>query len=197
MGSSESSLSLSSCREDSVRTGLVADMGEAGADGEVEEEVEGDAASWAGPSAPLVEVELLLLSMVLGEEEATSHPGAPLEGFPRESSLDSLLTSSPSLLLPSPHRSLSCVGEEVVDEGGWCFLAFLLVSLKLARGGRSLTPLRVEPSMAFCNCYKSERGLNIHRSKKKKPQTYHEAEQQHKIIKVNIHRDELWGRLVE
>lgn len=168
MGSSDSSLSLSSCREDSVRTGLVADMGEVGGDGEVEEEVEGDAASWAGPSAPLAEVELLLLllSVVLREEGATSHPGAPLEGFPRESSLDSLLTSSPSLLLPSPHSSLSRVGEEVVDEGGWCFLAFLLVSLKLARGGRSLTPLRVEPSMAFCNCYKSERGLNIHRSKK-------------------------------
>lgn len=155
MGSSESSLSLSSCREDSVRTGLVGDKGEAEGEGEVGEEVEGDAASSEAPSAPFVVGEpLLVLPMLLGEEESVSHPGAPREddAFSWESSLDSFLTSSPSILLPSPHRSLSRVGEEGVDEGGWCFLAFLLASLKLARGGRSLTPLRVEPSIAFCNC---------------------------------------------
>lgn len=153
MGSSDSSLTLSSCREDSVRAGLVGDTGEAGGGGEVGEEVEGDAGSCESPSAPLVWTELL------GEEGAVSHTGAPLEddAFPLESSLDSFLPSSPSLLLPSPHRSLSRVGEEGVDEGGWCFLVFLLASLKLARGGRSLTPLRVEPSIAFCNCSR-ERG---------------------------------------
>lgn len=98
---------------------------------------------------------------LVGEEGALSPPGAPLEddAFPRESSLDSFLTSSPSILLPSPHMSLSRVGEEGVDEEDWCFLVFLLASLKLARGGRSLTPLRVEPSIAFCNCWKREKGL--------------------------------------
>lgn len=45
MGSSDSSLSLSSCREDSVRTGLVGDTGEVGGEAEVGEEVEGDAGS--------------------------------------------------------------------------------------------------------------------------------------------------------
>ena len=96
-----------------------------------------------------------MLPMLLGEEGAVSDSETPLKDgtFPRESSLDSFLTSSPSLLLPSPHRSLSRVGEEAVDEEGWCFFAFRLASLKLARGGRSLTPLRVEPSIAFCNCY--------------------------------------------
>lgn len=138
-----------------MRTGLVGDTGEAGGKGEVEEEVEGDAGSCEGPSAPLVvAVPPLVLPSLLGEEESVSHPGAPREddAFPLESSLDSFSSSSPSLLLPSPHRSLSLVGEEGVDEGGWCFLVFLLASLKLARGGRSLTPLRVEPSIAFCNC---------------------------------------------
>lgn len=153
MGSSDSSLSPSSCREDSVRTGLVGDTGEAGGEGEVGEEVEGDAGSCEAPSAPGAVAELPR-TLPGEEEEAVSHPGAPLEddAFSWESSLDSFLTSSPSLLLPSPHRSLSRVGEEGVDVGGWCFLAFLLASLKLARGGRSLTPLRVEPSMAFCSC---------------------------------------------
>lgn len=155
MGSSDSSLSLSSCRDDSVRTGLVGDTGETGGEGEVGEEVEGDAASCEAASASFEVAELLLvLPALLGEKESVSHPEAPREdeAFPRESSLDSFLTSSPSLLLPSPQRSLSRVGEEGVDEGGWCFLVFLLASLKLARGGRSLTPLRVEPSIAFCNC---------------------------------------------
>lgn len=121
MGSSDSSLSLSSCREDSVRTGLVGDTGEAGGEGEVGEEVEGDAGCCVAPSAPLVVAELLLgLPALMAEEESVSHPGAPLEddAFPRESSLDSFITSSPSLLLPSPHRSLSRVGEEGVDDGG-------------------------------------------------------------------------------
>lgn len=45
MGSSDSSLSLSSCREDSVRTGLVGVTGETGGEDEVEKEVEGDSAS--------------------------------------------------------------------------------------------------------------------------------------------------------
>lgn len=156
MGSSESSLSLSSCREDSVRTGLVGDTREAGGETEVGEEVEGDdAVSCVAASAPPLVAELpLVLPVLLGEEGAVSHPGAALEDddFPRASSWDSFLTSSPSLLLPSPHRSLSRVGEEGVDEGGWCFLVFLLASLKLAKGGRSLTPLRVEPSIAFCSC---------------------------------------------
>ncbi|MEQ2194704.1 hypothetical protein XENOCAPTIV_001820, partial [Xenoophorus captivus] len=140
--------------EDSVRTGLVCDTGETGGE-EEKEEVEGDAASWDAPSAPLTLAELpLVLPVLLGDEGTVSDPGAPRRDgvFPRESSLDSLLSISLSLLLPSPHRSLSRVGEEAVEEGGWCFLVFLLASLKLARGGRSLTPLRVEPSMAFCNC---------------------------------------------
>lgn len=163
MGSSDSSLSLSSCREDSVRTGLVGDAGEAGGEGEVLEEVEGDSSSWAAASSTSLAVvePPRLLPKLAGEEAALSHPAAPLEdnAFPRESSLDSFLASSPSCLLPSPHKSLSRVGEEGVDEGGgWCFLAFLLASLKLARGGRSLTPLRVEPSIAFCNCWRRERG---------------------------------------
>lgn len=156
MGSSDSSLSRSSsCREDSVWTGLVGDTGEAGGEGEVGDEVEGDVGSCVAPSAPPVGAELLLvLPTPPGDEGSVSQPGASLEddAFSWESSLDSFLTGSPSILLPSPHRSLSRVGEDGVDEGGWCFLAFLLASLKLARGGRSLTPLRVEPSIAFCNC---------------------------------------------
>lgn len=160
MGSSDSSLSLSSCREDSVRTGLVGDTGEAGGEGEVAEEVEGDSSSWGVSSTSLVVVvePPRLLPKLVGEEAAVSQPAAPLEddAFPRESSLDSFLTNSPSCLLPSPHKSLSRVGEDGVDEGGWCFLAFLLASLKLARGGRSLTPLRVEPSIAFCSCWRGE-----------------------------------------
>lgn len=152
MGSSDSSLSLSSSRDDSVRTGLVGDAGVTGGEGETGEEVEGEAASSEAPPAP--SGSLLAVATLLGEPGSVSHPGAPREdeAFPRESSLDSILTSSPSLRLPSPQRSLSLVGEEGVDEGGWCFLAFRLASLKLARGGRSRTPLRVEPSIAFCNC---------------------------------------------
>lgn len=121
MGSSDSSLSLCSCKEDSVRTGLVGDTGEAGGEGEVGEEVEGDAGSCEAASAPLVVAEPPLVPPTLpGEDGALSHPEAPLEddAFPRESSLDSFLASSPSLLLPSPHMSLSRVGEEGADEGG-------------------------------------------------------------------------------
>lgn len=141
-----------------MRTGVGGDMEEVGAEGEVgEEEVEGDADSCGGASAPLVvgvEGVVVVVLSLLGKEGAESHPGAPLgdAAFPRESSLDSFLTSSPSRLLPSPQSSLSRVGEDGVDGGGWCFLVFRLASLKLARGGRSLTPLRVEPSMAFCSC---------------------------------------------
>lgn len=156
MGSSDSSLSLSSCREDSVRTGLVGDTREAGGETEVGEEVEGHVVSCVAASAPPLVAELpLVLPVLLGEEGAVSHPGAALEddNFPRASSWD-----SPSILLPSPHRSLSRVGEEGVDEGCWCFLVFLLASLKLARGGRSLTPLRVEPSIAFCSCWIRRKG---------------------------------------
>lgn len=135
--------------------------GEMGGEGEIGEEVEGDTTSCEAPSAGFVGAELLLvLPVLLGEKESVPHPGAPLEveAFPRESSLGSFLACSPSLLLPSPHRSLSRVGEEGVDEGGWCFLVFLLASLKLARGGRSRTPLRVEPSIAFCNCWRKQKG---------------------------------------
>lgn len=131
MGSSDSSLSLSSCRDASVRTGLPGGVGDAGA--EVGEDVEGDTGAGGERSPP----------DVVSEGE-----GDPISCEP---SLDSFLTGSLPLLLPSPQRSLSHVGEEGVDGGGWCFLAFLLASLKLASGGRSLTPLRVEPSMAFCN----------------------------------------------
>ena len=89
-----------------------------------------------------------------------SPPSAPEEegegvvtvaGVVPKSSLGSLL------LLPSPHSSLSPVGEEGPEVGGWCFLALRLLSLKLASGGRSLTPLRVEPSMAFCNFHKKKK----------------------------------------
>lgn len=133
-----------------MSTGLVGDTEKAGGEAEVGEEVEGYADSCVTPSLPPAVEQLVLL----GEDGAESLPGAPLEdgAFPRESSLDSFLTTSPSLLLPSPHRSLSRVGEEGVEEGGWCFFVFLLASLKLARGGRSLTPLRVEPSIAFWSC---------------------------------------------
>lgn len=138
-----------------MSTGLVGDTGEAGGEGEVGVEVEGVAGSSEAASAPLDVAEPPF--KLLGEEEeegAVLPSGAPLEdsAVPRESSLDSILASSPSLRLPSPHKSLSRVGEEGVEEGCWCFLDFLLASLKLASGGRSLTPLRVEPSMAFCNC---------------------------------------------
>lgn len=150
MGSSESSLSLCSCSEERVNTGQVGETGEEGGEGDEGEEGEEVEGSCETPSSPLV---------LPGEEEgAPSPPGTPLkeDAFPLKSSLDSLLTSSPSSLrLPSPpHRSLSRVGEEGVDGGSWCFLDFLLVSLKLARGGRSLTPLRVEPSIAFCSCWR-------------------------------------------
>lgn len=104
-----------------MRTGLAGESGEAGGDGEVGDEVEGDSASGEAASAPIEVAELLLVSPVLlGEKESMSHPGAPREkdAFPRESSLDSFLTISPSLLLPSPQRSVSRVGEEGVDEGG-------------------------------------------------------------------------------
>lgn len=75
MGSSDSSLSLSSCREDSVRTGLVGDTGETGGEDEVEKEVEGDSASWESPSASFVKA--ALLPVLLAEKESMSPPGAP------------------------------------------------------------------------------------------------------------------------
>lgn len=62
-----------------------------------------------------------------------------------------LLTDSSlvSRITPSLHNSLSRVGEDGL-EGEWeGLLALRLASLKLARGGRSRTPLRVEPSIAF------------------------------------------------
>lgn len=126
------------------------------------EEVEGVGVvgSCGGHSAPLVVLLLppmlwLVLLALLGEEGAESDSGAPLEEEEEEVAfpLDSSFTTSPSLLLPSPHSSLSRVGEEGVEGGCWCFLALRLASLKLASGGRSLTPLRVEPSMAFCSCW--------------------------------------------
>lgn len=102
-------------------------------------------------------------------------PAPPLKYgvFPLESSLDCLLIRSPSLLLPSPHRSLSRVGEEAVDEEGWCFLAFRLASLKLARGGRSLTPLRVEPSMAFCSCLGERKKLKCQQERTEMARSEH------------------------
>lgn len=75
MGSSDSSLSLSSCREDSVRTGLVGDTGKTGGEDEVEKEVEGDSASWESPSASFVKA--ALLPVRLAEKESMSPPGAP------------------------------------------------------------------------------------------------------------------------
>lgn len=135
-----------------MRTGLVGVAGETGGEDEVEKEVEGDSASRESPSASFVKA--ALLPGPLAERESMSPPGAPgqEEALLWASSLDSLLPRSPSFRLPSPQRSLSRVGEEGVDDGGWCFLAFLLASLKLARGGRRRTPLRVEPSMAFWSC---------------------------------------------
>lgn len=62
--------------------------------------------------------------------------------LPTDSSLVSCIT-------PSLHNSLSRVGEDGM-EGEWeGFLVLRLACLKLARGGRSRTPLRVEPSIAF------------------------------------------------
>ena len=84
-----------------------------------------------------------------------------LAGVAPKSSLGSLL------LLPSPHSSLSPVGEEGPEDGGWCFLALRLLSLKLASGGRSLTPLRVEPSMAFCNFHKKKKKKTKRQKKKR------------------------------
>lgn len=135
-----------------MRTGLLGDTGETGREGEVEKEVEGDSASRESPSASVVRA--ALLPAPLAEKESMPHPGAPGqdEALLWESSFDSLLPRSPSFRLPSPQRSVSREGEEGADDGGWCFLDFLLASLKLARGGRRRTPLRVEPSMAFCNC---------------------------------------------
>lgn len=75
MGSSDSSLSLSSCREDKVRTGLVGDTGETGGEDEVGEEVEGDSVSCESPSASCVMA--ALLPELLAEKESMSHPGAP------------------------------------------------------------------------------------------------------------------------
>lgn len=69
MGSSDSSLSLSSSSEDSVRTGLVGDNGETGGEGEVGEEVEGDTISCEAPSAGTVGAELLPAFPVLPGEK--------------------------------------------------------------------------------------------------------------------------------
>lgn len=53
--------------------------------------------------------------------------------------------------------SLSCRADRTGEDGDWWDLADLrLESLKLASGGRRRTPLRVEPSMAFCS-WKEER----------------------------------------
>lgn len=99
--------------------------------GTVEEEGEGSC-SWE-----VLMVLLLLLPV------AISHS---LSAVWIQLSADSSLVS---LFTPSPHSSLSRVGEDVT-EGEWeSFLALRLASLKLARGGRSRTPLRVEPSIAF------------------------------------------------
>lgn len=72
MGSSDSSLSLSSCREEKVRTGLV---GETGAEDEVGKEVEGDAESCEFPSASFVMA--ALLPELLEEKESKAQPAAP------------------------------------------------------------------------------------------------------------------------
>lgn len=117
MGSSDSSLSRSSSRDDSVRTGLLGEAGVMGGEGEageeevVGEEVEGQevSASCGAPPAPSGS-----LLEAPGESGWPSKPEAP----PMDSSLNSFLTSSLSLLPPSPQRSLSLVGEEGAEEGG-------------------------------------------------------------------------------
>lgn len=75
MGSSDSSLSLSSCREEKVRTGLVGETGETGGEDEVGKEVEGDAESCESPSASFVMA--ALLPELLAEKESKTHPAAP------------------------------------------------------------------------------------------------------------------------
>lgn len=125
-GSSDSSLSRSSSRDDSVRTGLLGEAGIMGGEGEageeevVGEEVEGQegeevSASCGAPPAPSG-------SLLEAPEESGGppKPEAPWRGEapPLDSSLNSFLTSSSSLRPPSPQRSLSLVGEEGVDEGG-------------------------------------------------------------------------------
>lgn len=75
MGSSDSSLSLSSCREDRERTGLVGDTGEAGGEDEVGKEVEGDSVSCDSLSETFVTA--TLLPVPLADKESTSNPGAP------------------------------------------------------------------------------------------------------------------------
>lgn len=78
MGSSDSSLSLCSCREESVRAGLVGDTGESGGEDEVGKEVEGDAESCEALSTPFGVGELLLVLLVLlAETESLSHSGTP------------------------------------------------------------------------------------------------------------------------
>lgn len=109
-----------------MRTGLLAEAGVMGGEGEagVEEVVgeeadgqegEGASASCGAPSAPS-------RSLLEAPEESgwPPKPEAPWRGEPPplDSSLNSFLTSSPSLWPPSPQRSLSLVGEEGVDEGG-------------------------------------------------------------------------------
>lgn len=94
--------------------------GEAGEVGVVAEEVEGQgeeevSASCRAPLAPSG-------SLVEAPEESgwPLKPEAPRRGKapPLDSSLNSFLTSSPSLWLPSAQKSLSLVGEEGVDEDG-------------------------------------------------------------------------------
>lgn len=75
MGSSDSSLSLSSCREEKVRTGLVGETGETGGEDEVGKEVEGDAESCESPSASFVMA--ALLPELLAEKESKTQPAAP------------------------------------------------------------------------------------------------------------------------
>lgn len=82
--------------------------------------------------------------------EAASHPvPVAVETFlPPDSSLASLFPAASAHIWRSRVGDEGDDGAEDVCEG---FLALRLASRKLARGGRRRTPLRVEPSMAFCS----------------------------------------------
>lgn len=107
------------------------------------EESEGEEADGSCPGAELSELLLLLSTLTL-----------------HSVSLDSANLGSASSFISffssSLHSSLFPVGEEGA-EGMWgCSLVLRLASLKLARGGRRRTPLRVEPSMPFWSCYRNK-----------------------------------------
>lgn len=102
----------------------------------------------------------------------------------------------PSATLP-PQVSVLCWR----GSGGWGRLVLLGFPTGVSETGQRRTKPHPAPSWALYGFLQLlqewTRFKHPQKQKKKKTQTYHEAEQQHKIIKVNIQRDELWGRLVE